>query len=250
MSINIDENKVNLSRRKALKYGVGFLGTGSLAIWLGKDALAQNIPNSIEIATDTSHHGPTSNLTPDEALKKLLEGNQRFVDEKKLHPDQDLIRVASLAEGQAPFAAILSCADSRVVPEIAFDQGLGSLFVVRVAGNISPIEDIASEEYAVGVLGAPLLMVLGHENCGAVKATIQGGEYSGVIDSLIYALKPAVEASERMPGDQVANAIKTNVKLQVNRLLTSSVISNAVKEGKLKVVGAYYELTTGKVSLI
>jgi len=239
---------MNLSRRKAIAYGTGLLGTGSLVPWLEKSATAANVAEPQLIAADP--HAPKSNLTPEQALKKLIEGNQRFVESKRINPNQDTFRVAEVAEGQAPFAAILGCADSRVVPEIIFDQGIGDLFVVRIAGNIAMIEDVASEEYAIGVLGAPLLIVLGHEKCGAVAAAIKGGNLPGVIESLVYAIQPAVTSTEGLPGDRLTNAIKANVKLQVGRVLTSTVISDAVKEGKLKVVGAYYDLDTGRVSLL
>lgn len=136
------------------------------------------------------------------------------------------------------------------MPEIVFDQGIGDLFVVRVAGNIAITEDIASEEYAVGVLRTPLLMVLGHERCGAVAAALEGGELPGVIESLVFAIRPAVQASEGKSGDRLTNAIKSNVSLQVQRLQNSSVIASAVQEGKLKVVGAYYDLDTGEISLV
>ncbi|MFM7428085.1 MAG: carbonic anhydrase [Elainella sp.] len=169
---------------------------------------------------------------------------------KRLNPHQDFARITEVAAGQAPFAAILSCADSRVVPEIAFDQGIGNLFVVRVAGNIAITEDIASQEYAVGVLKAPLLMVLGHERCGAVDAALKGGELPGVIESLVFAIQPAIQASEGESGDRLTNAVKANVRLQVQRLQTSSVIASALQEGKLKIVGAYYDLDTGEISLV
>lgn len=202
------------------------------------------------IAADPSSSPAGSGLTPDEALTKLVEGNQRFVARKQLNPHQDLARITEVAESQAPFAAILSCADSRVVPEIAFDQEIGDLFVVRVAGNVAITEDIASEEFAVGVLGAPLLVVLGHERCGAVAAAIEGGELPGVIESLVFAIRPAVQASEGESGDRLTNAIKSNVRLQAQRLQNSSVIASAVQEGKLKIVGAYYDLNTGEISLV
>jgi len=249
------KHKKDVSRRQALTYGAGLLGTGTLVGWLGKPVTAANEPNASAnlskselIAADP--HAPKSNISPDEALRKLMEGNQRFVESKRINPNQDTIRVSEVAAGQAPFAAILSCADSRVVPEMVFDQGIGDLFVVRIAGNIAMIEDVASEEYAIGVLGSSLLMVLGHQNCGAVAAAIKGGTLPGVIESLVYAIQPAVTSSEGQPGDRLTNAIIANVKLQVERLMTSTVISEAVKAGKLKIVGAYYELQTGKITLV
>lgn len=172
-------NQQNISRRSLLQFGAGLIGTGSLTAWLGTGALARTIEHRASrtnqdqlIATDPGNPHAGSGLTPTEALAKLMEGNQRFIARRRLNPHQDFARITEVAAGQAPFAAILSCADSRVVPEIAFDQGIGDLFVVRVAGNIAITEDIASEEYAVGVLKAPLLMVLGHERCGAVTAAL------------------------------------------------------------------------------
>lgn len=247
----------NISRRGILQFGVGLVGTGSLTAWLGTRALAQTGEHQASrtnqdqlIAADTGSAHAGSPLTPDEALAKLMEGNQRFVARRRLNPHQDLARITEVAVGQAPFAAILSCADSRVVPEIAFDQGIGDLFVVRVAGNIAITEDIASEEYAVGVLKAPLLMVVGHERCGAVAAALEGGELPGVIESLVFAIRPAIAASEGESGDRLTNAVKANVRLQVQRLQTSSVLASAVQEGKLKIVGAYYDLDTGEISLV
>lgn len=244
-------NQHNISRRNLLQFGAGLVGTGSLTAWLGTGALARSVeqqpPRSKQNHMTANTEG---SLTPDEALAKLMEGNQRFVSKKRINPNQDLVRVSQVAEGQAPFAAILSCADSRVVPEIVFDQGIGDLFVVRVAGNIAITEDIASEEYAVGVLGASVLMVLGHERCGAVAAAIKGGEFPGVIESLVYSIRPAVQASEGDSGDRLTNAIKANVRLQVERLQFSSVIASAVEAGKLKIVGAYYDLDTGEITVV
>ncbi len=265
-------NKQNFSRRNLLQFGAGLIGTGSLTAWLGSCSIAEtsehpaigteeNPPAATSPKTThtkatpaqgTHAQGthPHSTLTPDQALEKLIEGNQRFVNRKRLNPHQSVGRLTEVASGQAPFAAILSCADSRVVPEIVFDRGIGDLFVVRVAGNIAITEDIASEEYAVGVLQAPLLMVLGHERCGAVAAALEGGEFPGVIESLVFAIRPAIQASAAEPGDRLTNAVKANIRLQVQRLQTSSVIAAAIEEGKLKIVGAYYDLDTGKVSLI
>jgi carbonic anhydrase len=247
----------NISRRSLLQFGAGLVGTGTLTAWLGTGALARTVEHRASqtnqaqrIAADSDSTPVGSSLTPDEALAKLMEGNQRFVTGRQLNPQQDSVRVSEVAAEQAPFAAILSCADSRVVPEIAFDQGIGDLFVVRVAGNIATTEEIASEEFAIGVLRAPLLMVLGHERCGAVAAALAGGELPGVIESLVFAIRPAIQASEGESGDRLTNAIKANVRLQVQRLQSSSVIASAVQEGKIKIVGAYYDLDTGEVSLV
>ncbi|MDX2230450.1 MAG: carbonic anhydrase [Leptolyngbyaceae cyanobacterium bins.349] len=255
--MNQTPNQHNFSRRNLLQFSAGLIGTGSLTAWLGTGALAQTAKRwSVQSEQDTVVAGNPggaqagSGLTPDQALAKLMEGNQRFVARKRLNPHQDAVRLTEVAMGQAPFAAILSCADSRVVPEIAFDQGIGDLFVVRVAGNVATTEDVASEEYAVGVLGSPLLLVLGHERCGAVDAAIKGGELPGVIESLVLAIRPAVQAAEKEAGDRLTNAVKANVRLQVQRLQSSSVIASAIQQGKLKVVGAYYDLDTGAISLV
>ena len=244
------------SRRSLLQLVAGLIGTGSLTGLLGKEASAQGIepetsrPKQDQLAAEPGVIHAQNTLTPDEALAQLMEGNQRFVARKRLNPHQNVARITEVATEQAPFAAILSCADSRVVPEIAFDQGIGDLFVVRVAGNIAVTEDTASEEYAIAMLGTPLLMVLGHERCGAVAAAVKGGELPGVLGSLVLAIQPAVKASEGEPGDRLTNAIKSNVRLQVQRLQTSPVIASAMQEGKLKVVGAFYDMDTGAISLV
>ena len=238
-----------VSRRLLLKSGVGLIGGGLLCAGSAKGAVAQESPPS-SISTESQNQTIPAKLTPKQALNQLMQGNQQFVSQKRLNPHQNTIRLGEVALEQAPFAAILGCADSRVVPEIIFDQGIGDLFTVRVAGNIAITEDIASEEYAVVELGVPLLMVLGHEGCGAVTAALKGGSYAGVIPSLVTAIAPAIAASSTEPGDRLTNAIKANIHLQVKRLKNSKVIASAIKQGKLKVVGAYYELATGKVKLL
>jgi carbonic anhydrase len=238
----------HLSRRDLLQMGAGLIGTGSLTLGLGKTAFASPITPQ-RTNPQVPPQGKTD-LSPDEALKQLMAGNQRFVSKKRDNPHQDFVRIAEVAKGQFPFAAILGCADSRVVPEILFDQGIGDLFTVRVAGNIANIEDIASEEFAVAILNTPLLMVLGHKGCGAVTAALKGGDYPGLIESLVVAIQPALKASEGQPGDRLANAVKANVRLQVQRLQTSPVIASAMKADTLNVVGAYYDLDTGEVSMV
>lgn len=244
------------SRRNLLQFSAGLIGTGSLTAWLDKGAFAQPLAgqslrsNRDALIADSSSPALAASVTPDQALTQLMAGNQRFVDRKRLNPHQDFARLSEVASSQTPFAAILSCADSRVVPEIVFDQGIGDLFVVRVAGNIAITEDVASEEYAVAHLNTPLLMVLGHERCGAVSAALQGGEFPGVIESLVFAIQPAIQASEGEPGDRLTNAVKANVRLQVQRLQTSPIIASAIEAGTLKIVGAFYDLDTGEVSLV
>jgi len=251
-----NNNSSQFSRRNVLQFGAGILGATSLTAWLGKGALAQNLDKDSTVGSAgqllADNHPSTGSTrpTPDEAIAQLVAGNQRFVDKKRISPNQDFARLTAVAQGQNPFAAILSCADSRVVPEIVFDQGIGDLFVVRVAGNVASIEDIASEEYGVGVLGVSVLLVLGHERCGAVDASIKGGSLPGMIESLVLAIKPAVEASKNQPGDALTNAIKMNVKMQMERLKVSPVITDALNAGTLKIIGGYYDLDTGAVTLI
>jgi carbonic anhydrase len=188
-----------------------------------------------------------STLTPDDALKALMDGNERYVSGQLQSLNEDLsILKAKTAEKQEPFAAVLSCADSRVPVELIFDQSIGHIFVVRVAGNIATPEITASLEYGIAVLGAKILMVLGHGNCGAVKATIDGKEVPGQISALYAPIRPAVEAA----GSDLDAAIDANAKIQANLLSKASpIIGGAIKDGKLKVVPARYDIVSGKVSL-
>lgn len=182
---------------------------------------------------------------------KLLEGNQRYITGGALHPNQSLEHRLELANGQKPIAAILTCADSRVSPEIIFDQGLGDLFVLRVAGNVVNDMFVGSLEYAVEHLHVNLVMVLGHSQCGAVDATIQGGNPPGQIGSLVQAIKPALNRLKKQSPDWVNIVAKENVKLGVERLRTEDPILTArYEEGDIEIIGAFYDLKTGKVSLI
>ncbi|MGY3622423.1 carbonic anhydrase [Bradyrhizobium sp. USDA 10063] len=197
---------------------------------------------------------PDNLLSPDESLKRLMEGNARYV--KGVSRCEDFKREReALVGGQNPYAAVLSCADSRVAPELAFDSGLGDLFVCRVAGNFANDETIASMEYAVAVLNTPLILVLGHDRCGAVDATIKslrdGSRPPGHIPSLVAALAPAVKASSHQSGDALANATRQNVLDNVNKFKSASPILNAaVEQNRLKVVGGLYRLDTGRVDLL
>ncbi|WP_027360334.1 carbonic anhydrase [Desulforegula conservatrix] len=183
--------------------------------------------------------------------KKLLDGNRRFVEGKMSHPDQAAIRRTELAKSQNPFAVIVSCSDSRVPPEVLFDQGLGDLFVIRLAGNILNDAAIGSIEYAVDHLGAKYVMVLGHERCGAVEATVKGGEPHGHIGSLVKAIQPAVDKAKTQEGDLVDNAVNANVSMVVQQLKTSApILEESVKKGSLVIVGARYDLDDGSVSIL
>lgn len=186
-------------------------------------------------------------LTPDAALNELIEGNKRFAANKLTSIDHDLaILKAHTVDKQEPFAAVLSCADSRVPVELVFDQTIGHIFVTRVAGNLTTPEITGSLEYGVAVLGVKVLLVLGHTSCGAVKAAMKADAVPGQISVLYKHLRPAVEQS----GGNLDKAIETNARLQAELLRTSStVIKEAVSAGKLKVVSGVYDLATGKVGL-
>jgi len=198
--------------------------------------------------TGVGHQDETS-VTPDAVISELKTGNAHHVRHQYQHPHETITRQRELVAGQHPHAEILSCADSRVPPEIVFDQGLGDLFVVRVAGNVATDTEIGSLEYGAEHLHIPLLVVLGHESCGAVTAAVQGGDAEGHIATLISLIKPAVDKSRGMPGDPVANAVRSNVQMVVQQLRSSTpVLSELVAHGKLKIVGGVYSLETGEVT--
>jgi carbonic anhydrase len=183
---------------------------------------------------------------------RLLEGNQRYLSGKQIKSRSFNARRTETGQTQKPFAIILSCADSRVPPEIIFDQGLGDLFVIRIAGNIVTDEVLASIEYAVEHLHVKFIMVLGHERCGAVGAAVKGGpNHSGHLETLIRAINPAVEDAKEQPGDLLDNAVKSNANLVAKQLNTSEpILKEIVKKGKLKIVSARYDLDDGKVEIL
>jgi carbonic anhydrase len=193
-------------------------------------------------------------LSPDAALERLLKGNERYVGGVSLRHDFKHEREA-LAGGQNPYAAVLSCADSRIAPEYAFDTGRGDLFVCRVAGNFATTETIASLEYAVAVLGVPLILVLGHESCGAVDAAIKSLKddttLPGHIPSLVTGIAPAVKAVSQQGGDTLGKAIRQNVVDNVAKLSSATpILSAAVEQHKLRVVGGIYRLRDGRVDMV
>jgi carbonic anhydrase len=197
---------------------------------------------------------PENVLSPEAALERLMKGNARYVDGVSRRHDFKHEREA-LSQGQNPFAAVLSCADSRIAPELCFDTSRGDVFVCRVAGNFASDDIVASFEYAVQVLSAPLIMVLGHESCGAVDATIKslkdGTTLPGHLPALVTALSPAVKAVEGAPGDLLANSIRRNVMLNVERLKTTApILKSFVDEKKINVVGGVYQLRSGRVDLL
>ncbi|MEA5550501.1 carbonic anhydrase [Anabaena cylindrica UHCC 0172] len=231
------QQKNYLSRRNLLQLGTGVIGAG-VALSVASNVVTPEVATAQNITT------------PDEALKALLDGNNRFANRKRRYGNQSYSRLLEVAKGQKPFASILGCADSRVPSEIIFDQGLGDLFVCRVAGNIAIPEGIGSLEYGSLVLGAKVILVLGHERCGAVTATLKGEEVPGQIGKLIEAIKPGVEKSKGQPGDKLENASKANILVQIENLKTSQVLSELINANKLKIVGGYYDLDTGIVSLV
>lgn len=246
--MNAQNSGSNISRRNLLKYGKFALATGAMS--LAVSCQQENIQQPQITPTITPQTEIFSDMSPDEILEVLMAGNQRFVENKRTNPNISTVRLKAVSTGQNPFATILSCADSRVPVEIIFDRGLGDLFVVREAGNIVTPEEMGSIEFGTFVLGSKVLMVLGHENCGAVKATMAGTSVPGQIGSIISAIKPAVEVAKTQSGDPVKNAVKANVLQQIKIINLSPVIAQLVAENKLKVVGGYYDLDEGKVYII
>src|SRR6516164_2412666 len=215
-----------LSRRQLLQLGLTATAAGFLT-------------GGLELAFPSLTHAQ-SNLTPDAALTTLMEGNKRFTAGRLSAHEQDLtILRQHTEEKQEPFAAVLSCADSRVPVELIFDQSIGHIFATRVAGNVITPEIIGSLEYGAAVLGTKVIVVMGHSNCGAVKATIQGKEVPGQISALFPHIQPGVNQG----GSDLASATKANAKIQATLLRESStVISGLVKSGSVKVMAAYYDL--------
>ncbi|MDH4099136.1 MAG: carbonic anhydrase [Nitrospirota bacterium] len=193
-------------------------------------------------------------VSPDEALKKLMDGNARYVEGKGKTADLSEVRRQELTKGQKPFAIIVSCSDSRVAPEHLFDQGLGDLFVIRVAGNVVDQDELGSVEYAAEHLGTQLIVVLGHEKCGAVKATIDtGGKADGNIGAIVKKIAPAVAAAKKTAkGDDLLNAcVQENAKKTARDLVSKSkILKHLAGEGKVKILVGEYMLSTGKVEMI
>lgn len=226
------------SRRSFLQWAAGgsaaaFVGAAGLPFATLQTAMAQNMP------------APT---TPDAALKEMVDGNARYASGKLTSPDHDLKLLREHnEEKQEPFAAVLSCADSRVPVEWIFDQTIGHIFVTRVAGNMVTPEIIASLEYGALVLGVKVILVMAHSHCGAVKATIAAKDVPGQISALYQHIQPAVDQA----GPDVEATARANAKIQAALLRESStVIAGLMKEDKVKVVAAYYDIVSGKVTLL
>jgi carbonic anhydrase len=222
---------MNYSRRRLFREIVTGVATAGIAgLDLGSAASAQ------------------TTFSPEAALQQLIDGNLRFAEGRMTSFDEDLIVLkAKTVEKQEPFAAVLSCADSRVPVELIFDQSIGHLFVTRVAGNIATSAMIASLEYGVAVLGTKAIIVLGHANCGAVKASIEAKAVPGQISALYPYIRPAVDQA----GPDLDAAIKANAKIQAALLRQSSpVLAEHIKQNQLKIVAGYYDLASGKVSML
>lgn len=237
----------DVSRRSALA------AAGALAV-APAIATAQGRPAAMDGAyVPAPTRDGKSALTADQALELLKQGNRDFLANRPYMADVGTKRRLELAKGQAPFAAYVSCSDSRVPPEVLFGRGLGELFIVRNAGNTVDTAAMGSIEFAVGVLGVPLVVVMGHEACGAVKAAIdvvdKNASFPGSIGRMIEPILPAVLAARGRPGDLVEQATRANVSRVVSRLRTAAepILLDPQRAGRVKVVGAYYALDTGRV---
>jgi len=235
MHLPAESLQTGLSRRRFL--GASLTGTAAGLLGAAATAFLNPAPAFAQ-----------SNMTPDEALKTLLDGNVRYVADNITSDakDRQILR-EDTAEKQEPFAAVLSCADSRVPVELIFDQTIGHIFLTRVAGNIATSEIIASLEYGAAVLAIKVIVVLGHANCGAIKAAIQGKPVPGQISALFPHIQPAVDQA----GPDLVAATKANATNQAVLLSkASTILAPMIKEGKLKIVSAYYDLASGKVTLV
>lgn len=221
---------------------------------IGSASLLSIFDCKILFAASDSPPIPENVMTPEAAFERLIEGNKRYVAGKSNIRNFSQTR-AALTEGQNPFASILSCADSRVSPELCFDVGRGDLFVNRLAGNYVSADLLASIEYGAAVLNAPIIMVLGHTECGAIKAAIKADkdnvDFPGHIQVITTSLKGAVKAGQKDGGDLLAASILENIKINVAMLKDSTpLLRKLVEDKKLKVVGGLYYLDTGKVELV
>ncbi|MEH1785289.1 MAG: carbonic anhydrase [Nostoc sp.] len=234
----------------------GFLGRRDFlkfasVLGIAATSFGDSFWNSEQTAVADIHPVNPNQISPDEAVRRLLDGNQRFIQQKRQYPDQSLERLRLVAKAQYPFAAILGCADSRVPAEIVFDQGLGDLFVVRVAGNVVSDTVIGSLEYSTAVLGSQLIVVLGHRRCGAVAEAIKNEPLPGRIGLIIEGIKPSVERVKFSTGDNMQDMVIANIQYQTEKLQESStILAEFLREGKLKIVGACYDIDTGKVNII
>ena len=238
----------------------GFLGRRNFIQFLGLTTLSVSgisacnglILDREQIQIPARNPNPNP-VSIEEAVSRLEAGNRRFSNRSPRYPNQSRSRRESVAQAQYPFAAILGCADSRVPPEMIFDQGLGDLFVVRVAGNVASNMAIGSLEYTTAVLGTQLIVVLGHQKCGAVTAAMRNQPVPGRIDFVVDNIKPALNQSRSINNDfgTTERAVIDNIQYQKERLLKNSqVLDQLVRESRLEIVGAFYNMETGKVNFL
>lgn len=236
----------------------GFIGRRNFLLLAGGSgltvisaAVGSSLKNQQETTIADVNPSRPNSVNSEQALQRLLAGNQRFVAQKSQDPHQSRERLLAISKAQYPFATILGCADSRVPPEMIFDQGFGDIFVVRVAGNIASDMAIGSLEYAASVLGSQLIVVLGHKKCGAVAAALKNQPLPGRIGFVVEEIKPAVvKLNRRIENIEEAGVI-SNIQYQADKLLKKSIIlAKLVRQGKLKIVGAVYDIDTGKISIV
>jgi len=200
---------------------------------------------AVATAATTAAKGPVNGVA------RLMDGNARYTSEKAKHPHQDRVRIAEVAKGQSPFAIVVSCSDSRVPPEVVFDQGLGDIFVVRTAGHVVDPVAMGSIEFAVAKLGARSILVVGHERCGAVEAALEHTTVPGSIGSILTAIQPAVGGPEKATPAAMDKAVQLNVSAVTKQLRDASpILTPMVKDGSLEVAGGVYDLDTGKVTAV
>lgn len=239
---------MNPSRRNIFS-NVGKAGLGAGAAAMGLSAF----PIAANAATLAPSDGEKTTLTPDEALNLMIAGNENYLTDSPIRAVTGRERRLQIAQSQAPIAAYVSCSDSRVPPELLFGRGLGELFIIRNAGNTIDTVARGSIEYAVAQLGVPLIVIMGHERCGAVSAAVSvvtdNATFPGSIGHMIEPIIPAVLEAQNQPGDLVDNAVRANVSRTVRELrtLSSPLLLEPQSAGKLKVVGAYYDLDDGRV---
>lgn len=251
-------------RRFLLTTVVGGLGAaGALVVSSCSSGTRQPATSTLAASPTPGSPPPQSGSVPapaplaanaDEALRLLTDGNQRYVENRAQHVDDDANRRIAVRSSQVPFATILSCVDSRVPVELVFDRGLGDLVVIRSAGEVLDRSVIGSLEFGVAELNTPLLMVLGHQRCGALTAAAKAYDKKSVdqgdLAYLEQALAPAVVEADGQPGDRITNAVRANVGQVLGQLRGSPLIGPLEKQGKIKLIGAYYSLDTGHVDLL
>ncbi|MDG2989431.1 carbonic anhydrase [Candidatus Synechococcus calcipolaris G9] len=231
----------SVGRRDFLKF-TGLMGAIAAMPWNTRPAWADTA--DMDMDEDRS-------LSPDEALNRLMAGNERFMHHTPKYPHQSAKRLHDVAQGQHPFATVLSCADSRVPVELLFDVGVGDLFDIRVAGNVITPEVLGSIEYAAALLGTSLVMVLGHERCGAVTAAVQDKPLPGNINAFVNSIKPALGSKHDQSAQFIETAVVSNVCYQIDQMKQQSpILADLEANGKLKIVGGRYDLDEGDVTLV